>query len=156
MRTPTGTLLVGCLAVACLAAPASAGAAATRDEYAQQADPICKSADKDTARLSKRFLRLSKRDKLQRAGNALEAIGRRNFSANAALRPIAPPPGDEVAIYGWIDLWDQIGRKWVLSAPAFRHGKFLRVSSLLRSTIPLAKQADLLIADFPFRACGGP
>jgi hypothetical protein len=150
----TFLLAVGLLL--CAVAPQGAAAAATRAEYAAQADPICNSADKDTVRLWKRFLRLNKQGKRHGAANALEAIGRRNFSANAALRPIPPPPGDEAAIDGWIDLWDQIGRKWVLAASAYRHGEFRRVSRLLNSTGPLAKRANALISHFPFRAGGEP
>jgi hypothetical protein len=134
----------------------SAGAASTREEYALQADPICHSADVDTARLFKQFLRLNKQSKLHAAANALEGVGRRNFSADAALRLIPPPPGDEAALSGWIDLWDQIGQKWVLAASAYRLGRYGRVSHLIRSTNPLGNQADALISGFPFRSCGGP
>jgi hypothetical protein len=134
----------------------SAHAAATRDEYALQADPICASADKDTAALWKRFIKLDRKLKFHGAGNALEAIGTRNLSADAALRQIIPPPGDEAAINGWIALWDQIGQKWILAASAYRLGEYGRLKRLIRSTAPLGKQADALIAGFPFRSCGGP
>jgi hypothetical protein len=68
-------LAVGALALALLLSPASAGAAASRAEYAQQADPICKDASQDWTRLWKRFLRADEKLGFHAVGSALASIG---------------------------------------------------------------------------------
>lgn len=142
------TVLVG-------ASAASASAAATRAEYAAQADPICKSSDKQTGRLSKRFVRLAKQYpfKIQAAANALEGISTTISSTNSSLRLIPPPPGDEVLISQWLDIWDRIAAKYRLGASAYRLNEFKKLNHLLSTAVRLNGQARSLVSDWPFQHC---
>jgi hypothetical protein len=137
--------------VAMWAAPAHA--ASTRAEYAVQADPICRSSDNDTNRLSKRFWRANKKFRYHAAGNALAAIGRRLLSANNQLRAIVAPPGDEALIAQWIHLWDQVSENYAVAASDYRLGEYKRVAHEFRASHRLATTARQLVAGFPFQAC---
>jgi hypothetical protein len=132
-----------------------ADAASTRAEYAAQADPICKSNDKDFHHLWKRFLRLAKQYpfKIQAAANALERMGTRYSSSIRSLRLIAPPPGDEALIAQWLDLHNQSAAKYPLAASAYRLGEYKRLNRLIGSADRLARQASSLMSEFPFQYC---
>jgi hypothetical protein len=142
----TSTLLMG--------APV-AGAASTRAEYAAQADPICKSNDKDFNRLWKRFLRLANQYpfKIQAAANTLERMGKRYSSSVNSLHLIAPPPGDEALIAQWLDLHSQSATKYPLAASAYRLNNYKRLNRLIDSADRLARHASSLVADWPFQRC---
>jgi hypothetical protein len=132
-----------------------ADAASTRAEYAAQADPICKSSDKQTGRLSKRFVGLAKQYpfKIQAAANALEGISRTISSTNSSLRLIPPPPGDEALIPQWLDIWDRIAAKYRLGASAYRLNEFKKLNHLLSTAIRLNRRARALVSDWPFQHC---
>ncbi len=144
-----GGLLIGAVA------PQGAAAAATRAEYALQAEPICKSSNKDVNRLYRRFLRAAKQwpFKIQAAANALEGIGRRYSSSVSSLRLIAPPPGDEARISQWLDLHGRAAATWPLAASAYRLDAFKRLNRLLERSDRLQEKASSLMSDFPFRQC---
>jgi|SRR5262245_31846601 len=142
------TVLVG-------ASAASASAAATRAEYAAQADPICKSSDKHTGRLAKRFVRLAKQYpfKIQAAANALEGISTTLSSTNGSIRLIPPPPGDEAVVSQWLDIWDRIAANYRLGASAYRLDEFKRLNHLLAAAVRLNGRARSLMSDWPFQQC---
>jgi hypothetical protein len=132
---------------------ASASAASTRAEYAQQADPICQASDQVTGRLWKRFLRANKRLMFHAAGNALAAIGTNLSATNDKLRLISPPPGDEALIAKWLGIWDRIAHLYGLAASDYRLGKYSSLTQVLKGTWRLNRQASALMADFPFQHC---
>ena len=136
-----------------LIAVAPADAASTRQEYAVQADPICRSSDQDTNRLMKRFWRANKKFRYHAAGNALAAVGRRVLSGNNQLRAIAPPPGDEVLIGQWIHLWDKVSENFAVAASDYRIGWYDKVAREFKSSRRLGAQAHQLVAGFPFQHC---
>jgi hypothetical protein len=140
-------LLLGLIAVA------PAHAASTREEYAVQADPICRSSDQDTSRLMKSFWRANKKFRYHAAGNALAAVGRRILSGNNQLRAIVPPPGDEVLIGQWIHLWDKVSENFAVAASDYRLGWYGRVAREFKSSRRLGAQARQLVAGFPFQHC---
>jgi hypothetical protein len=148
--------LRGAIALALLVsavAVAPAHAASTREEYAAQADPYCKAETQDGNRLWKRFVRANAHLRFHSAGNALESIGTRITQTNNQLRPIPPPPGDETLIANWLGIWDGIAHRWVLSASAYRLGKYNRVNHLFNTIDRLARQTHDLVAVFPFKDC---
>lgn len=134
---------------------APADAASTRAEYAAQADPICKSGDKNINRHWKRFLRLAKQYpfKIQAAANALEGAGRSYSSAVRSLGLIPPPPGDEARISQWLDLHSRSAAKYPLAASAYRANDYKRLNRLLGNADRLERQASSLMSDFPFGYC---
>jgi hypothetical protein len=140
------TVLVG-------ASTASATAASTRAEYALQADPICRSSDKDTTRLWKRFLKLNKRSKSRGATNALRSIEARTKSSNRELRLIAPPPGDEAVIGDWLGIWDQIATRWGFAAHGYKLKLWSEVDNQLHQISKRAREARHVVSGFPFQAC---
>jgi hypothetical protein len=142
-------LSVGLMAV--WAAPA--GAASTRAEYALQADPICRSADQDTTRLWKRFLRLNKRSKSKGATNALRSIKARTKSSNRELRLIAPPPGDEALIGEWLGIWDQIATRWGFAALGYKLKLWSELDNQLHQISQRVREARRVVSGFPFQAC---
>ncbi|HEY6770902.1 MAG TPA: hypothetical protein VI035_00465 [Solirubrobacterales bacterium] len=137
--------------IALWAAPADA--ASTRAEYALQADPICKSSDRDTNRLMKRFWQANKKFRIHAAGNALAAVGRRLLSGNNQLRAIMPPPGDEALIAQWIHIWDKISENFALAASDYRLGWYGRVEHLFKASSRLGATARHVVAGFPFQYC---
>ncbi len=137
--------------IAAWAAPADA--ASTRAEYALQADPICRSADKDTTRLWKRFLRLNKEFKSKGATNALRGIKSRIKSSNRELRLIAPPPGDEALIGEWLGIWDQIATRWGFAALGYKLKLWSEVDNQLHRISQRAREARRVVSGFPFQAC---
>jgi hypothetical protein len=146
-------IVAGGLALALLLGPANASATASRAEYAQQADPICKSTNQDWTRLWKRFIRANKKLRFHAAGNALASIGTLLSSTTASLRQIAPPPGDEALIAKWLGIWDRIAHFYGLAASDYRLGKYSSLRQVLKGTVRLNRQAGALVADFPFQAC---
>ena len=151
----TIALVGGCLVLAYLVTPSSVSAAATRAEYALQAEPICKSSNKDVNRSWRRYLRAAKQwpFKIQAAANALEGIGRRYSLLVSSLRLIAPPPGDEARIPQWLDLHGRAAAVWPLAASAYRLDNFKRLDRLLERSDRLQRQASSLMSGFPFRQC---
>jgi len=147
-------LAVGALALGLLLSPANAGAAASRAEYGQQADPICKAASKDWTRLWKRFLRADKRLRFHAAGNALASIGTRLSAMTASLRQLAPPPGDEALVSQWLGVWDRIAHFYGLAASDYRLGKYSSLLQVLKGADRLNRRASALMRGFPFVACG--
>jgi hypothetical protein len=131
----------------------TAAAASTREEYALQADPICRSSDRETSRLFKRFWHANKKFRIHAAGNALAAIGRRLLSANNQLRAIEPPSGDEAVIAQWIHIWDKVSENFALAASDYRLGWYGRVEHLFKASNRLGATARHLVAGFPFQAC---
>jgi hypothetical protein len=144
-------LSVGLIAV--WAAPAEA--ASTRADYAAQADPICKSNDKDFDHLWKRFLRLAKQYpfKIQAAANALEHMGSRYSSSIRSLRLIVPPPGDEALIAQWLKLHGRSAAVYPLAASAYRANDYKRLNRLIGRADRIARQARSLMSDFPYQYC---
>lgn len=142
------------LAVLLVAAPV-AHASATRAEYAVEADPICRSADKDINHLWKRFRREAKQYpfKIQAAANALESIGRRYSSAVRSLSLIGPPVGDEGLISQWLELHSRSAAKYPLAASAYRLNEYKRLNRLIDSADRLARRASSLMSDWPFQRC---
>lgn len=136
---------------ATLAAPADA--AATREEYALQADPICKRTDKHNNRHWKRFLRLNKQSKSKGAINELRGIGVGFDSSNRELRLIVPPPGDEALISEWIGIWDRVARRWQFAARGYKLKLWSEVDNQLNRIDQLAKEARGVVSGFPFQAC---
>ena len=136
---------------ATLAAPADA--AATREEYALQADPICKQTDKHNNRQWKRFLRLNKQSESKGATKALRRIGVGFDSSNRELRLIVPPPGDEALIAEWIGIWDRVARRWKFAAHAYSHKLWSEFDSQLNRIDQLAKEGRGVVSGFPFQAC---
>ena len=132
---------------------ARADAASTRAEYAQQADPICRSSDKDTTHLWKRFLRLNKRFKSKGATNALRSIKARTRSSNRELRLIAPPPGDEALIGEWLGIWDQIATRWGFAALGYKLKLWSEVDNQLHQISQRVREARRVVSGFPFQAC---
>jgi hypothetical protein len=153
MRKAVMPLVLSLALITVSAAPADA--AATRTEYAAQADPICKSNDKAFSHLWKRFTRLAKLYpfKIQAAANALERMGSRYSSSIRSLRLIAPPPGDEALIAQWLDLHTRSAAKYPLAASAYRANDYKRLNRLIGSAGRLARQASSLMSDFPFQHC---
>ena len=142
-----------CLALAGLAAP-GASAAADRSEYANQADPICRSTNHAWTRLWKRFLQANRQLKFHAAGNALAGIERVLSSTTAKLRQISPPPGDEALISKWLGTWDRIAHLYGLAASDYRLGKYSSLDQVLRGAARLNRRAGALVSGFPFQACG--
>ena len=151
MRKAVMPLVLSVVLISVWAAPADA--ASTRGEYAQQADPICRSSDRDTGRLFKRFSHANKKSRIHAAGNALAAIGRRLLSGNNQLRTIVPPPGDEALTAQWIQIWDKISENFALAASDYRLGWDRRVEHLFKASGRLNANARRLVAGFPFQYC---
>ena len=151
MRRALTALLLAIVVIAAEAAPASA--ASTREEYAQQADPICRTSNKAWSRLWKRFLRADRQLKFHAAGNALNAIGTNLAATNDKLELIAPPPGDAALIGKWIGIWDRIAHFYELAASDYRLRKFSSLRQVLEGTVRLSKGAARLVSGFPFQAC---
>jgi len=153
-RLSTATAIASaCLALA-LAAPPLASATASRDEYAQQADPACQLSNQFWKRKWGQFTRADRHLKFHAAGNALAAIGTNIASTTATLRTIAPPPGDEARISQWLGMWDQIAHiRNPQAASAYRLGKFKRLGNLFGQSDALVRGASDLMFDYPFRQC---
>jgi hypothetical protein len=151
MRRALTVFLLAIVLIGVEAAPVSA--ASTREEYTQQADPICLASNKAWSRLWKRFLRADKQLKFHAAGNALNAIGTNLAATNDKLRLIAPPPGDEALIGQWIGIWDRIAHFYELAASDYRLGKISSLRQVLKGTVRLSKSAARLVSAFPFQAC---
>jgi hypothetical protein len=146
-------IVTGSLALVSLVSPTSAIATADRAEYVQQADPICQASNKAWTRLWKRFLRADSRLKFHAAGNALAAIGTNLSAANAKLRQIAPPPGDEALIAEWIGIWDRIAHFYALAASDYRLAKISSVRQVLEGVARLNGRATKLVSAFAFQSC---
>jgi hypothetical protein len=131
----------------------SASAASTRAEYIAQVDPICEASNQGLTRLWKRFVRADKQHKLHTAGNALATIATNLVSSDAKLQAIPPPPGDEARVSQWLGMFDQIAHNYKISASAYRLGTYKRVSRLIDRSDRLNRNADSLMADFPFQVC---
>jgi hypothetical protein len=149
MRRAAPTLAL----VAALALPGSAGAAATRAEYAAQADPYCAAANADVAQLNKRARVLFNRGKFKAAGGLLRKTGRRLSASIEEVRAIPPPPGDEQLIPRWLALIEKVAANNVKMGKAEATQRLGRVRQLERSNEGLRDKAHALVTGFPFAHC---
>ena len=133
-------------------APA-AGAAATRAEYAAQADPFCAAANKDIGGLNKRADAKANKGKYGAAGKLLSKTGRRLSSSIEEVRAIVPPPGDEQLIADWLGLIERIAANNVKLGKAVGKQKFKKADKIGRSSDKIGAQAQNLVVGFPFQSC---
>jgi hypothetical protein len=138
---------------AALLAPGAAVAAATRAEYAAQADPICAAADADIAKLNKRFRRLHRQGRYRPAGRVLGKTGARLASSVEDVRAIPPPPGDETTVATWLSLIDGVASNNRRMGRAEAHRRFNAVFRLQLKNSDLHRQAAALMGRWGFRVC---
>jgi hypothetical protein len=146
------------IAIACsilLIAPQHAAGAATRAEFAAQADPYCASANRDIDRLNKRFRALHRRDRHVAAGRVLEKTGPRLARSVRQVRGIVPPPGDEQLVDTWLDLVNRIARNNKRMGRAHARENFRLQDRLVAQNGAISVRARDLVFDWPFRACAG-
>lgn len=141
------------MAVALLAFPALSSAAATRAEYAAQADPICAAANKDISQLNKRAEGKARKGKFGAAGKLVKKTGRRLAGSIEQVRAIVPPAGDEQLITDWLALIGRIADNNVALGKAIAKRKPNKANEISRSSGSISQQAHDLVQSFPFQSC---
>jgi hypothetical protein len=151
-------LAIGVVALAVVAAPAHA--TSTRAEYVAQADPICKATGDE---IDKRFPGLLKR--ISNRPNITPtvafayglALGGKIFAhATNQLAAIAPPPGDEAAVSGWLDGRRRYKQKVDTAVAAGKHNRKKQMLRRFRQAVAVVSQSNQLVIAFGFQYCVAP
>jgi hypothetical protein len=136
-----------------LATAGVAHAAATREDYVNQAEPICESANKEISRLDRRAIRLHAEHRFAAAGALLGEGGTRLGRAVGQIRKISPPPGDATTISSWLLLLADVatGKRGMGRAEA--RGDFALVLRIQHRNNRLHRRANRLVAGWGFYTC---
>jgi hypothetical protein len=138
----------------------SAVAATTRAEYVAQADPICKaSGDQIDKRLPGLIKRIAKRPNITPSVAFAYglALGGKIFAQETnQLAAIAPPPGDEAAVSGWLDGRRTYKRQVDRAVAAGKHNKKKPMLRRFKQAVTAVSQANQLVASFGFQYCVVP
>ncbi len=147
IRTPLALLAAACIA---LIAASPASGAANRADFVQRVDPICKSTQKQTAKL----LATTKATNRAR-GRAFETIAARGLAAISEIYRIGPAPqGTELVLWDrWIQklqlevsLVDQMGT-------ALKQGQVKRARGYSRQAADADRRAAHIVRSYGFRYC---
>ena len=138
---------------AVLAVASSAYAAATREDYVNQAEPICDSANKVIVKLDKRAIQLHSQQRFAAAGALFGKGGARLGDAVAQIRKIAPPPGDETTVSSWLAVLSGIAADKRRMGRAEGAGDFGTVVRLQHRNNRLRRNANHMVAGWGFYAC---
>lgn len=156
-RLSAGLIAISIALVALTIGVGSANAAATRAEYVAQADPICQAG---LNQVGKRLPGLIKR--IARRPNITPpvafayglALGGKIFAQETnKLAAIAPPPGDEATVGGWLDGHRTYKRKLDTAVAAGKHKKKKQMLRRFKQAAVAVAQANQLVADFGFQYC---
>jgi hypothetical protein len=129
-------------------------AAATREEYIAQADPICQAtidAQKSAAGSGPTTVRLIKLGRLKRAGHRLERIFNAYAPGVEQLAVLQPAPGDTQLMGTWIEMLRAqvpLGHK---AARVLIHERL--PNKLLTRLGSLNTRTRTLVADYGFHSC---
>jgi hypothetical protein len=146
---PSHLLILG----AALVVVSSAYAAATREDYVNQAEPVCESANKEIEKLDRRAIQLHSQNRFEAAGALFGKGGTRLGQAVAQIRKIAPPPGDETTVSSWLSVLKAIAANKRSMGRAEAAGDFATVVRLQHRNNRLHRRANRLVAGWGFYTC---
>jgi hypothetical protein len=147
------------LVIAALVATPSADAASTRAEYVTQAEGICSASSGQLVSVLNQLNKVRKAKGLTPATGARrlgKIIGRlATIEANILnqLATLTPAPGDEATAAQWLQGERNAQALVARAARAGKHGNLKQYLKFLTQSIPVAHQADQLVADWGFQAC---
>jgi hypothetical protein len=173
MRYPGATLALTAATLACAAAPAPAGAAATRAEYLAQIEPVCREANEEAKRIARQTnralkKRLRKASQQAKNGKSGKEIGdiftliiikqaapeNRLFERTTALiRSVPPAPGDEAVVTAWLAGRDTSSGLVREAIRAGKAGKPNRMFSFLDDSTVALRRGQQPVQAFGLQHC---
>jgi transcriptional regulator with XRE-family HTH domain len=147
------------LVVAALIATPSANAASTRGEYVAQAEAICSAPSGQLNKILNQLNKVRKSKGLKASELARKLgkiIGRfANLELNVInqLATLTPAPGDEATAAQWLQGARNANALVGQAARAGKHGNLKKYLQFLTQSIPVANQANQVVAGWGFQAC---
>jgi hypothetical protein len=135
----------------------TAYATSSRADYVAQADPICKNGDDQIAKripgLIKRIGRQSRITPTIAFAYGLGLGGKIFARETGQIAVIAPPPGDEAAVSGWVAGRRTYKRMLDRAVAAGKHNKKKQMLRRFKQAVSAVGQANQLVAAFGFQYC---